>query len=456
MSKVTKFLLPEDRIPRTWYNIQADLPKPLPPVLHPGTLKPIGPDDLAPLFPMELIMQEVSVEREIDIPEPVRDIYRLWRPAPLFRAHALEKALGTPAKIFYKYEGVSPAGSHKPNTAIPQAFYNREAGIKRLTTETGAGQWGTSLSFAGSLFGIDVTVFQVRVSYDQKPYRRAVMEAYGARCLPSPSSETNYGRSVLEKSPDHPGSLGIAISEAVEIAATNEDTKYALGSVLNHVLMHQTIVGIESMEQMEMADAYPDVIVGCTGGGSNFSGISFPFIGAGLRGGPKPRIVAVEPAACPSLTRGKYAYDFGDTAHMAPLTKMHTLGSSFTPPGFHAGGLRYHGMAPLVSHLKELGLIEAVAYHQTECFKAGVLFARHEGIVPAPEANHAVKGAIEEALRCKRDGKEEVILFNLCGHGHFDMAAYSSYFAGNLKDDSYDEDELAMALSGLPSVPEAA
>jgi tryptophan synthase beta chain len=456
MSKVTKFLLPEDRIPRTWYNIQADLPKPLPPVLHPGTLKPIGPDDLAPLFPMELIMQEVSVEREIDIPEPVRDIYRLWRPAPLFRAHALEKALGTPAKIFYKYEGVSPAGSHKPNTAIPQAFYNREAGIKRLTTETGAGQWGTSLSFAGSLFGIDVTVFQVRVSYDQKPYRRAVMEAYGARCLPSPSSETNYGRSVLEKSPDHPGSLGIAISEAVEIAATNEDTKYALGSVLNHVLMHQTIVGIESMEQMEMADAYPDVIVGCTGGGSNFSGISFPFIGAGLRGGPKPRIVAVEPAACPSLTRGKYAYDFGDTAHMAPLTKMHTLGSSFTPPGFHAGGLRYHGMAPLVSHLKELGLIEAVAYHQTECFKAGVLFARHEGIVPAPEANHAVKGAIEEALRCKRDGKEEVILFNLCGHGHFDMAAYSSYFAGNLKDDSYDEKELAMALSGLPSVPEAA
>ncbi len=456
MSKVTKFLLPEDRIPRTWYNIQADLPKPLPPVLHPGTLKPIGPDDLAPLFPMELIMQEVSVEREIDIPEPVRDIYRLWRPAPLFRAHALEKALGTPAKIFYKYEGVSPAGSHKPNTAIPQAFYNREAGIKRLTTETGAGQWGTSLSFAGSLFGIDVTVFQVRVSYDQKPYRRAVMEAYGARCLPSPSSETNYGRSVLEKSPDHPGSLGIAISEAVEIAATNEDTKYALGSVLNHVLMHQTIVGIESMEQMEMADAYPDVIVGCTGGGSNFSGISFPFIGAGLRGGPKPRIVAVEPAACPSLTRGKYAYDFGDTAHMAPLTKMHTLGSSFTPPGFHAGGLRYHGMAPLVSHLKELGLIEAVAYHQTECFKAGVLFARHEGIVPAPEANHAVKGAIEEALRCKRDGKEEVILFNLCGHGHFDMAAYSSYFAGNLKDESYDEKELAMALSGLPSVPEAA
>jgi len=442
MSQQLKFLLPEDRIPRRWYNIQADLPKPLPPVLHPGTLQPIGPDDLAPLFPMELIMQEVSTEREIDIPEPVRDIYRLWRPAPLFRAHALEKALGTPAKIFYKYEGVSPAGSHKPNTAIPQAFYNQQAGIKRLTTETGAGQWGTSLSFAGSLFGIDVTVFQVRVSYDQKPYRRAVMETYGARCVASPSMDTNYGRSVLEKTPNHPGSLGIAISEAVEIAA--------------HVLMHQTIVGIESMEQMAMADAYPDVIVGCTGGGSNFAGIAFPFIGAGLRGGPKPRIVAVEPAACPSLTRGKYAYDFGDTGHMAPLTKMHTLGSTFTPPGFHAGGLRYHGMAPLVSHLKELGLIEATAYHQTECFAAGVLFARHEGIVPAPEANHAVKGAIEEALRCKREGKSEVILFNLCGHGHFDMAAYSSYFAGSLKDENYDEKELAMALSGLPSVPEAA
>ncbi len=456
MSQQTKFLLPEDRIPRSWYNIQADLPKALPPVLHPGTLKPIGPDDLAPLFPMELILQEVSTEREIDIPEPVRDVYKLWRPAPLFRAHRLEQALQTPAKIYYKYEGVSPAGSHKPNTAIPQAFYNKQAGVKRLTTETGAGQWGTSLSFAGSLFDIDVTVFQVRVSYDQKPYRRAVMETYGARCVASPSSETVYGRQVLEQRPDHPGSLGIAISEAVEIAATNDDTKYALGSVLNHVLMHQTIIGIESMEQMAMADAYPDVVVGCTGGGSNFAGIAFPYIGAGLRGGPKPRIVAVEPAACPSLTRGKYAYDFGDTGKMAPLTKMHTLGSSFTPPGFHAGGLRYHGMAPLVSHLKELGLIEATAYHQTECFAAGVLFARAEGIVPAPEANHAVKGAIEEALRCKREGKSEVILFNLCGHGHFDMAAYTNYFAGNLKDENYSEEELAMALAGLPSVPDAA
>jgi len=452
----TKFLLPEDRIPRRWYNIQADLPTPLPPPLHPGTLQPIGPADLEPLFPMELIMQEVSTEREIDIPEPVREGYKLWRPAPLFRAYRLEQALQTPAKIFYKYEGGSPAGSHKPNTAIPQAFYNQQAGVKRLTTETGAGQWGTSLSFAGSLFDIDVTVFQVRVSYDQKPYRRAVMETYGARCLPSPSTETNYGRKVLADRADHPGSLGIAISEAVEVAATNADTKYALGSVLNHVLMHQTIIGIESMEQMAMADAYPDVIVGCTGGGSNFAGIAFPFIGAGLRGGAKPRIVAVEPAACPSLTRGRYAYDFGDTGHMAPLTKMHTLGSSFTPPGFHAGGLRYHGMAPLVSHLKELGLLEAVAYHQTECFAAGVLFARHEGIVPAPEANHAVKGAIEEALRCKREGKSETILLNLCGHGHFDMAAYQNYFSGNLKDENYSEQELAMALAGLPSVPEAA
>ncbi|WP_334154751.1 TrpB-like pyridoxal phosphate-dependent enzyme [Tepidimonas sp.] len=432
----------------------ADLPKALPPVLHPGTLQPVGPDDLAQLFPMELILQEVSTEREIEIPEPVREIYRLWRPSPLFRAHRLEKALGTPAKIFYKYEGVSPAGSHKPNTAVPQAFYNAQAGTKRLTTETGAGQWGTSLSFAGQLFGLEVLVFQVRVSYDQKPYRRAVMETYGAHCLPSPSTETEYGRRVLAQRPDHPGSLGIAISEAVELAAQREDTKYALGSVLNHVLLHQTVIGLEAMEQLQMADAWPDVIVGATGGGSNFAGIAFPFIGHALRGGARPRVVAVEPAACPSLTRGKYAYDFGDTAHLTPLTKMHTLGSTFTPPPFHAGGLRYHGMAPLVSHLKELGLIEAVAYTQTQCFEAGVLFARSEGIVPAPEANHAVKGAIEEALRCKREGRSETILFNLCGHGHFDMAAYQKYFAGELKDETYDERELAMALAGLPSVPE--
>ena len=447
-----KYLLDEDQMPRAWYNIQADLPQPAPAVLHPGTMQPIGPDDLAPLFPMSLIEQEVSTEREIPIPEPVRDVLRMWRPAPLHRALGLERALGTPAKIFYKYEGVSPAGSHKPNTAIPQAFYNKEAGVRRLTTETGAGQWGTSLAFAGSLFDLDVQIFQVRVSYDQKPYRRAVMETYGARCVPSPSMETDYGRRVLAERPDHPGSLGIAISEAVEIAAQRDDTKYALGSVLNHVLLHQSIIGLEAMQQMEMADAWPDVVLSCTGGGSNFAGIAFPFIGHGLRGGPKPRIVAVEPAACPSLTRGKYAYDFGDTAHLTPLTKMHTLGSTFTPPGFHAGGLRYHGMAPLVSHVKELGLMEAVAYGQAECFAAGVLFARHEGIVPAPESTHAIKGAVEEALRCKREGKAETILFCLSGHGHFDMTAYTKYLEGQLKDESYDEKELGQALSVLPVV----
>jgi tryptophan synthase beta chain len=454
MESRTKFLLDESRIPRHWYNIQADLPKPMAPVLHPGTKQPVGPDDLAPLFPMALIQQEVTTEREVEIPEPVRDVYRLWRPAPLYRAHRLEKALGTPAKIFYKYEGVSPAGSHKPNTAVAQAFYNREAGVKRLTTETGAGQWGSSLAYAGALFGIDVTVFQVRVSYDQKPYRRALMESYGARCIASPSNETEYGRAVLAKRPDHPGSLGIAISEAVEVAAKRDDTKYALGSVLNHVLLHQTVVGLEAMEQMKMADTWPDVIIGCTGGGSNFAGLAFPFIGEALRGGPKPRVVAVEPAACPSLTRGRFAYDFGDTAHLTPLTKMHTLGSTFTPPGFHAGGLRYHGMAPLVSHVLDLGLISAVAYHQVECFEAGIQFARTEGILPAPEANHAVKAAIDEALRCKREGRSETILFNLSGHGHFDMAAYMSYSAGELTDQSYSEEELAMALAGLPSVPE--
>lgn len=453
MSERTKYLLDESQMPKSWYNIQADLPKALPPVLHPGTLQPVGPDDLAPLFPMELILQEVSTEREIEIPQPVQDVYKLWRPSPMYRAHRLEKALGTPAKIFYKYEGVSPAGSHKPNTAVPQAFYNAQEGVKKLTTETGAGQWGTSISFAGGIFGLEVLVFQVRVSYDQKPYRRAVMETYGARCVASPSQETVYGRQVLAERPDHPGSLGIAISEAVEVAAQRDDTKYALGSVLNHVLLHQTVTGIESIQQLEMADVQADVVVACTGGGSNFAGIAFPFIGQGLRGGKMPRIVAVEPAACPSLTRGKYAYDFGDTAHLTPLTKMHTLGSTFTPPGFHAGGLRYHGMAPLVSHVKELGLLEATSYTQGECFAAGVLFARAEGIVPAPEANHAVKGVIEEALRCKREGRSETIVFNLCGHGHFDMVAYQKYFAGELTDEQYDEKELAMALSGLPSVP---
>ncbi len=455
MSDTVKYLLDESKIPKFWYNIAADLPVPLPPVLHPGTQLPLGPDDLAPLFPMSLIQQEVSTEREIEIPGPVREVYRQWRPAPLFRARRLERALDTPAKIYYKYEGVSPAGSHKPNTAVPQAFYNKEAGIKKLTTETGAGQWGSSLAFAGALFGIDVQVFMVRVSYDQKPYRRALMETYGARCIASPSNETQSGRAILAQRKDHPGSLGIAISEAVELAAQRDDTKYALGSVLNHVLLHQTVVGIEAMQQMEMAGDYPDVIVACTGGGSNFGGIVFPFLGAQLRGGKKVRIVAIEPSACPSLTRGKYAYDFGDTAHLTPLTKMHTLGSTFTPPGFHAGGLRYHGMAPLVSHVKELGLIEARAVHQLDCFEAGVQFARAEGILPAPEANHAVRGAIDEALKCKLEGKSRTILFNLCGHGHFDMQAYIDYFGGKLKDLEYDEAELAMALAGLPSMKAA-
>jgi tryptophan synthase beta chain len=456
MSDTVKYILDESRIPKSWYNLAADLPKPLPPVLHPGTGQPIGPGDLAPLFPMALIMQEVSAEREIEIPEPVREVYRQWRPSPLFRARRLEKVLQTPAKIYYKYEGVSPAGSHKPNTAVAQAFYNKQEGVKRLSTETGAGQWGSALAFAGALFDLEVQVFMVRVSYDQKPYRRALMETYGAKCIPSPSPQTQSGKAILEKRKDHPGSLGIAISEAVEVAAQRDDTKYALGSVLNHVLLHQTVVGQEAMAQMEMAGDYPDIVVGCTGGGSNFAGIAFPFLGAQLRGGKKVKIIAVEPAACPSLTRGKYAYDFGDTGHLTPLVKMHTLGSTFTPPGFHAGGLRYHGMAPIVSHIKQLGLIDAVAYHQTTCFDAGVMFARAEGILPAPEANHAVKGAIDEAVKCREDGKSRVILFNLCGHGHFDMQAYMDYFAGKLTDQEYDEKELAMALAGLPSVKEAA
>ncbi|MFN7922571.1 MAG: TrpB-like pyridoxal phosphate-dependent enzyme [Bryobacteraceae bacterium] len=451
MADTVKFVMDESRIPRSWYNLMADLPSPPPAVLHPGTKQPVGPDDLAPLFPMSLIAQEVSAEREIEIPGPVREVYRQWRTTPLFRARRLEKALDTPARIYYKYEGVSPAGSHKPNTAVAQAFYNREAGIRRISTETGAGQWGSSLAFAGALFGIHVDVFMVRVSYNQKPYRRALMETYGARCVASPSNETNSGRAILAANPDHPGSLGIAISEAVEVAATRDDTKYALGSVLNHVLLHQTVVGLEAEAQLEMANDDPDILIGCTGGGSNFAGLVFPFLGKKLRGGKNYRVIAVEPAACPSLTRGKYAYDFGDTGHLTPLVKMHTLGSTFTPPGFHAGGLRYHGMAPLVSHVKELGLIEARAYHQTACFAAGVQFARAEGIVPAPEANHAVRAAIDEALRCKQEGKSQAILFNLCGHGHFDMQAYIDYAAGKLTDQNYDEGELAMALAGLPA-----
>ncbi|MBF0166757.1 MAG: TrpB-like pyridoxal phosphate-dependent enzyme [Alphaproteobacteria bacterium] len=452
MSGTVKYQLDESHIPTHWYNIAADLPVPLAPVLHPGTKEPIGPSDLEPLFPMEIILQEVSQEREIEIPEPVREVYRQWRPAPLYRARRLEQALGTTARLYYKYEGVSPSGSHKPNTAVPQAFYNKEAGIKRLSTETGAGQWGSSLAFAGSLFGLTVEVFMVKISYQQKPYRRALMETYGARCVASPSDETDSGRAILKEHPDSTGSLGIAISEAVEVAAKRDDTKYALGSVLNHVLTHQTVIGLESLAQMEMADDYPDFVIGCAGGGSNFAGLAFPFIGNSLRGGKKPRVIAVEPAACPTLTRGHFAYDFGDTAHLTPLVKMHTLGSTFIPPGFHAGGLRYHGMAPMVSHLKQLGLIEAEAWHQSACFAAGVAFARAEGIVPAPESNHAVKSAIHHALRAKEAGTSPVILFSLSGHGHFDMQAYTDYFAGKLVDQPYDEAALKQALDCLPQV----
>jgi tryptophan synthase beta chain len=452
MSDTIKYLLGEEDIPKHWYNIAADLPEPLPPVLHPGTQQPIGPDDLAPLFPMAIIQQEVSQEREIEIPEPVRQILRQWRPAPLYRARRLEQALDTPAKIYYKYEGVSPAGSHKPNTAIAQAFYAKQEGVKRLTTETGAGQWGSSLSLAGAFFGLEIEVFMVKVSFHQKPYRRAFMESFGASCIASPSDMTEAGRAILAEHPDSTGSLGIAISEAVERAVQRDDTKYALGSVLNHVLLHQTVIGLEAIKQMELAGDAPDVIVGCTGGGSNFAGIAFPFIGRKLRGESGPEIIAVEPANCPSLTKGKYAYDFGDTGHLTPLVKMHTLGSTFIPPGFHAGGLRYHGMAPLVSHLAHLGQIKPRSYQQLECFEAGIQFARAEGIIPAPEANHAVKGAIDEALRCKEEGRSRTILFNLCGHGNFDMQAYTDYAAGKLQDQAYDESELAMALSGLPSV----
>jgi tryptophan synthase beta chain len=452
VSNTVKYVLSEDQMPTAWYNIQADLPIPAPPTLHPGTGQPIGPDDLAPLFPMDLILQEVSTERSIEIPEEVRNVYRQWRPSPLYRARRLEKALDTPAKIYYKYEGVSPSGSHKPNTAVPQAYYNKKAGVKRLVTETGAGQWGSSLAFAGALFGLEVLIYMVKVSYHQKPYRRALMETYGGRVIASPSETTQAGRMILAEHPDSTGSLGIAISEAVEVAAQDPDAKYALGSVLNHVLMHQSIIGLESLTQLEMAGDYPDIIVGCTGGGSNFAGISFPFIGRNFRGESNTRIVAVEPAACPSLTKGKYAYDFGDTAKMTPMVKMHTLGHDFVPSGIHAGGLRYHGMAPLVSHLVQLGQIEPIALQQLETFSAGLEFARAEGILPAPEANHAVAGAIREALKCKESGESKVILFNLCGHGHFDMQAYTDFMAGKLKDFEYSDAEVAMALAGLPSV----
>ena len=446
-----KYLLDEANMPKAWYNLAADFTEPLPPILHPGTGQPIGPDDLAPLFAMELIKQEVSTERWIEIPDEVNQILRQWRCTPLYRARRLEKALDTPAKIYYKYEGVSPSGSHKPNTAVPQAYYNMKEGIKKISTETGAGQWGSSLALACQFFGLECLVYMVKVSFNQKPYRRAMMETFGARCIASPSDTTQSGRAILADDPDCSGSLGIAISEAVEVAAQNEDTKYCLGSVLNHVLLHQTVIGLEAQKQLEMAGDYPDVIVGCTGGGSNFAGIAFPYMGEMIRDGKKIRIVAVEPAACPTLTKGPLKYDFGDTGHLTPLVKMNTLGSSFVPPGFHSGGLRYHGMAPMVSHAMKLGLFEATSYNQLETFAAGVQFAKAEGIIPAPEANHAVVGAIREAERCKEEGTEKTILFNLCGHGHFDMQAYIDYNAGKLIDYEYPDEEVAMALAGLPS-----
>ena len=452
MTSQTKFVLSEDRIPRVWYNIAADLPWPPPPPLHPGTGQPIGPADLAPLFPMALIGQEVSAEREIGIPDPVREAYALYRPSPLYRAHRLERALDTPAHIYYKYEGVSPAGSHKPNTAIPQAFFNREEGMRRLTTETGAGQWGSALAFAGALFGLEVKVYMVRASYDQKPYRRNLMEVYGASVVASPSPDTNYGRRVLAETPDSPGSLGMAISEAVEDAVGRDDTHYSLGSVLNHVLLHQTVIGQEALEQMALAGEEPDTIIGCTGGGSNFAGLTFPFLGRQLRGEAAYRVIAVEPEAAPSLTRGVYAYDFGDTGQLTPLVKMYTLGHDFIPEPIHAGGLRYHGMAPLVSLLKERGLIEARAVHQRATFEAGVRFARAEGILPAPEPTHAIKVAIDEALRAKAEGRPTVILFNLCGHGHFDLSAYERHLAGRLEDYEYPAEKVAAALEALPVV----
>src|SRR5689334_13810961 len=449
----TKILLDESEQPTQWYNLLHDLPTPPPPVLHPGTLQPVGPDDLAPLFPMDLIRQEVSQEQYIDIPGEVLDVYRLWRPSPLYRAHRLEKALDTPARIYYKYEGVSPAGSHKPNTAVPQAYYNAKAGVRKLTTETGAGQWGTALAFACAQFGLECEVWQVRASYDQKPYRKIMIETFGGVIHPSPSDLTAAGRAVLAEHPDSPGSLGIAISEAVEVAAQHADTNYALGSVLNHVLLHQTVIGEEALLQLAKAGDTPDVIVGCTGGGSNFAGLAFPFLREKLAGKMSPVIRAVEPAACPSLTKGVYAYDFGDTAGMTPLMKMHTLGHDFVPDPIHAGGLRYHGMSPLISHVYELGLIEAVAKTQRECFEAGIRFARTEGIVPAPEPTHAIAACIEEALRCRETGEAKVILTALCGHGHLDLAAYGTFLAGEMVDRELSDDAIAAAIAALPPVP---
>ena len=454
MSDQYKFLLDEAKLPTAWYNISADMPVAPPPVLHPGTLEPVTPDFLSVLFPMSIIQQEVSQERWIEIPDPVRDIYKLWRPTPMYRAHRLERALDTPAHIYYKYEGVSPVGSHKPNTAVAQAYYNKEAGTKALTTETGAGQWGTALAMACSFFGMELEVYMVKVSYAQKPYRRIVMQNYGAQVFASPSERTQYGKKVLAEDPDSPGSLGMAISEAVEVAATSGGKKkYSLGSVLNHVLMHQTVIGLESIQQMEMAGEYPDMVIACTGGGSNFGGFVYPFLHKNFTEGKKTRVIAVEPSSCPSLTRGKYTFDYGDSAAMSPVVKMHTLGHTFIPPSIHAGGLRYHGMAPSVSALVDHGDVEARAVKQLATFEAAVMFSKAEGIIPAPEAAHAVRAAIDEALLCKRDGRKKVIAFNLCGHGHFDMSAYEAYQQGKLDDYEYPQAKIDEAMRSLPKVP---
>jgi tryptophan synthase beta chain len=447
-----KILLDESEMPTQWYNIIADLPEPLAPPLHPGTLEPATAEDFAPLFPKALIEQEMSGDRYIDIPGEVLDVYRLWRPSPLFRARRLEKLIGTPARIYYKYEGVSPAGSHKPNTAVPQVYYNAKEGVKKLTTETGAGQWGSSLAFACAQFGLECEVWQVAASYRTKPYRRTMMEVWGGKVHPSPSNRTEYGRQLLAQNPDHPGSLGIAISEAVGEAAADSDTRYALGSVLNHVLLHQTIIGQEALLQLAKVGETPDVLVGCTGGGSNFGGLSFPFLREKMAGNMNPVIRCVEPSACPTLTRGEYRYDFGDTAGMTPLMKMHTLGHDFIPEPIHAGGLRYHGMAPLVSHLYELGLIEAINIPQLECFKSALLFAKTEGIVPAPEPTHAIAAAIREALACKESGEEKVILTALCGHGHLDLAAYETYLAGEMIDADLGQDVIEQSMSTVPAL----
>ena len=455
MSSATRFLLPESAIPARWYNIQADMPNRAQPPLHPGTGEPIGPDDLAPLFPMELIGQEVSDAPEIMIPDALREIYALWRPTPLYRARRLEAAVGTRSRIFYKYEGTSPAGSHKPNTAVAQAYYGKQEGRTRLATETGAGQWGSALAFAGQLFGLEIKVYMVKVSYDQKPYRRIMMQTWGATVVPSPSEETNAGRAVLDEDPDSPGSLGIAISEAVEDAATRGDTAYSLGSVLNHVLMHQTVIGQEAIEQMELAGAFPDAVVGCVGGGSNFAGLAFPFLREKISG-RDIEVLACEPAACPTLTRGPFAYDFGDTKQLTPLVPMHTLGHDFVPPGIHAGGLRYHGVAPLISQLVLDGLVRAEAYMQTDVFGSAVQFSRSEGIIPAPESAHAIHGAVELARQADAEGRERTILFNLSGHGHFDLGAYDAYLSGKLEDFELPEAEIARALAAIESLPKPA